>query len=209
MLNQSLPEKIQVYVNKDLILFPDGQIPIFFSEPKEVDFIEKIIRTKDRHLGIVQSLEYNEERINFSTGCLGRVVNFSELEDGYLVILVGLCRFDLACELDPSLTMHKAQVDYSRYEYDLNRKHYDLNVDRDRLLKALKVYMKEFDVSADWEEISQTPDDALVTALAMSGPFSPVEKQALMESVSLPEQCCIITALMEMATFESSSNTFQ
>ena len=189
-------------MNEDLVLFPGGQLPIVFMKAKEVDFIEKIIGTDQKYIGIVQTLNMGRKKVSFPTGCLGKIVNTTEVDDGHLVFVSGICRFDMTRSMETSSSTHFLNVDYSRYEYDLTRNRYDLSVDRERLLKALKVYMKEFELNGDWEEIIHTSDENLITALAMSGPFSPAEKQAVMESVSLPEQCCIITTLMEMAPLE-------
>ena len=54
-------------------------------------------------------------------------------------------------------------------------------------------------IEADWETIKQTPDDRLVTTLAMVCPFEPHEKQALLESADLAHRCKLIIGLIESA----------
>lgn len=203
---EKLPQKILIYSEEDLILLPGGQIPITFANIDKIRFVERVLKS-NRLMGVVQSIKTPNETIHFNTGCLGRIINFNELEDGYFVIVRGICRFDAYKQLDDDYNhLSVTEVDYHRYKQDLNHDSKNTAVDRVRLMRVLETYMKQFEVNADWEEIVDTPDDKLVTALAMSGPFSALEKQALIESVSLPEQCCIITTLMEMALLETSPN---
>lgn len=202
---EKLPSKIMVYAAQGTVLLPEGQIPLTFTNVDEIKFIERILRST-RLFGIAQSLELSDETIHFNTGCLARIVSFYELDDGYFILAKGVCRFDALKEMDAIYNFSLVDVDYTRYKQDLiMHADYDLAVDRKRLVTALEKYMEMMGVRIDPEEIEDTPDDKLVTALAMSGPFSFVEKQALIESVSLPEQCCIMTTLMEMALMNPTS----
>lgn len=204
---KTLPEKVLLYADEGVVLLPGGQISLIFATRKEKNFIESVIAT-DRLIGVTQALTVKEETIFFSTGCLGRVISFSEIENGYFVVIQGICRFDLDILLTKTKIMKAVPVNYARYKQDLLKRLQDKFIDRERLITVLKKYLNVHEITADWQEITETPNDKLVTALAMSGPFSPLEKQALLESVSLPEQCCIITTLMEMALMERTQ-TYQ
>ena len=72
-------------------------------------------------------------------------------------------------------------------------------IDRTRLLEALRVYLDAREIGADWKAIEETDDERLVTALAMICPFSPSEKQALLEADGLGVRAELMTALIEMA----------
>jgi hypothetical protein len=67
------------------------------------------------------------------------------------------------------------------------------------LLSDLKAYFEMENIEADWETIEQTPDDRLVSTLAMVCPFEPNEKQALLESANLAHRCKLIIGLIEAA----------
>ncbi len=89
------------------------------------------------------------------------------------------------------------RVDWSRFRGDLVPA--EGGVDRERLLAALKPYLKRHKVKTDWDAIAKTPDDRLVTSLSMVCPFAPSEKQGLLEAESLPARAGLLTALLEMA----------
>ena len=74
-------------------------------------------------------------------------------------------------------------------------------VDRPRLFTALKALFALNGVTADWESMTATPDERLVTSLAMICQFAPSEKQALLEAPGLAERSRVMTALVEMAVF--------
>jgi Lon protease-like protein len=154
-----------------------------------------------RTMGMVQPQddEDGEAPPVFRTGCLGRIVAFSETEDGrFLLTLEGVCRFDVAEELPLHKGYRRVVADYAAYSGDLTAPE-DVGLDRDRLLTALKVYFKTQGISADWGQIETAPDERLVTTLAMVCPFSPTEKQALLECRDAAERSSVLTALVEMA----------
>ena len=51
----------------------------------------------------------------------------------------------------------------------------------------------------NWESIEKAELTRLVTSLAMSIPFSPVERQALLEANSNEDRVALLLAMMEMA----------
>jgi Lon protease-like protein len=58
-------------------------------------------------------------------------------------------------------------------------------------------------VEANWEAIAGMPDASLVTSLCMACPFSPDEKQALLEARDESERARALLALLEINAFES------
>jgi Lon protease-like protein len=72
-------------------------------------------------------------------------------------------------------------------------------VDRTRLIEALKRYFLMNGIKADWDAINQTPDERLITTLAMICPFQSSEKQALLETEDLATRASTMLTLIEMA----------
>ena len=71
---------------------------------------------------------------------------------------------------------------------------------RDRLLKALKAYLTNRDMQADWNSVLTAPGEALINALAMMCPFDPAEKQALLEAQNFQDRASTLMALLEMGS---------
>ena len=73
------------------------------------------------------------------------------------------------------------------------------HVDRDKLMPALRSFLEHYKVDVDWETLDQVPDEALVRSLAMTCPFEPNEKQALLEAADVGARSQLVTSLIEMA----------
>ena len=71
-------------------------------------------------------------------------------------------------------------------------------LDRARLLGVLQGYFEAQGIAADWNAIEASPEERLVTCLAMICPFAPPEKQALLEAPTLAERGAVLTTLVEM-----------
>jgi len=136
-------------------------------------------------------------------GCAGRITSFNETDDGrYLVALDGVARFRIVEELELRRGYRRVVADWSPYAADLG----DVDavekggaVDRHRLIELLQAYFRQQQLSANWEAIGQTPDERLVTSLAMICPFEPPEKQALLEAGCLSDRAKLMMSLLEIA----------
>ena len=58
-------------------------------------------------------------------------------------------------------------------------------------------------MAADWNSIHRTPNEILVTTLAIISPYGVREKQAMLEVESLRERCALLVSFTEMALAES------
>ena len=214
-----LPETISVFPLSGVLLLPRGRLPLNIFEPRYMNMFEDALAS-DRLIGMIQPTEPEEIPVDASgdikdldhenlplhrTGCAGRIVSFEETEDDRLLItLKGTCRFKTEKELAQRRGYRRITADWSPYRQDLKLEEV-ADIDRERLLEALRTYFKEQGLSADWSALEGTPDEALVTSLAMTCPFGPVEKQALLEAPDLLERSRVLTALVEMAAYGRSS----
>jgi uncharacterized protein len=198
---EELPKIIPVFPLTGVLLLPRGRLPLNIFEPRYLAMTEDALATQHRLIGMIQPTEPEKNRppTLFPAGCAGRVISFSETEDGrYLITLAGLCRFSIVEEVETVRGYRRVVADFARFQADLQPDS-TAGVDRQRLLELLKAYFTNSSISADWEAIGNTPDDRLVTMLAMICPFEPQEKQALLEAPTLAERCKLMSALMEMA----------
>ncbi|MEO0393180.1 MAG: LON peptidase substrate-binding domain-containing protein, partial [Pseudomonadota bacterium] len=143
----------------------------------------------------------------YDTGCMGRIIQFEETEDGrYIIMLEGLSRFRIEQELplDPR-GFRQVKTDWSAFKSDLDSLADDPSalLDRARLMPSLKQFFNLHGLSADWEAIERTPDDRLITTLCMICPFEPGEKQALLEAPDIAARADIMQALFDMAVHEN------
>lgn len=208
---EDLPKTIPIFPLTGALLLPGGRLPLNIFEPRYVAMAEDALAARDRIVGMIQPREPGAEGMTrgsvvppppalYPTGCAGRITSFSETEDGrYLIQLAGICRFDIVDELPTLRGYRRAVANFERWQADLAPQADKGGVDREHLLRELRAYFTARNISADWDAITDTPDDRLVTTLAMACPFAPQEKQALLECATLDDRARTMVTLLEMA----------
>jgi Lon protease-like protein len=197
---EDLPAVIPVFPLPEVLLLPGGMLPLNIFEPRYLSMVEAVM-AESRMIGMIQPL--SGENLSgdpplYQTGCVGRISRFQETPDGrYLISLKGVCRFDIAEEMDPKDGYRRVRANWSPYQTDLDRGN-ESCLDRSRLFPALRRYFKLHGINADWETLGEAADERLVTCLAMICPFGGSEKQALLEASGLDNRAEILTTLVEM-----------
>jgi uncharacterized protein len=187
-----------------VLLLPRGKLPLNIFEPRYLAMVEDAL-SGNRMIGIIQPsdpLSRASVPPVYPIGCAGRITSFSETDDGRcLITLTGVCRFETVRELPIVRGYRRVDVSWERFAADLEEPGPAL-FDRARLVEGLRTYFKIQGISANWDAIESTPDERLVTSLAMICPFEPSEKQALLECRSLSERASMMIAIIEMSVLD-------
>jgi hypothetical protein len=202
---EDLSAELPLFPLNGVLLLPRGRLPLNVFEPRYLNMVEYAL-AHQRLIGIVQPMEDGQAGLSVpdgtaldQAGCAGRITSFQESNSGQLQLtLRGVCRFNIVDELPLLNGFRRTRSDYSPYKNDFSPDD-STTIDRPRLLSDLKAYFEMENIEADWETIEQTPDDRLVSTLAMVCPFEPNEKQALLESANLAHRCKLIIGLIEAA----------
>lgn len=196
-----LPSTIPVFPLSGAVVFPRAQLPLHIFEPRYLAMVKDVL-AGERTIGMVQPRDDTAAQLEppvYGVGCAGRLTSFQELDNGRnLITLTGLCRFEIADELDRTTPYRQFQVRYDTYAQDLTVGGDD-GVDRESLLEAVRKYIERQELQSDWESIEKADNETLINALSMLTPFLPKEKQALMEARDLVSRTAILTTLLEMA----------
>lgn len=203
-----LPTVIPLFPLTGAILLPRARLPLNIFEPRYLAMTRDAM-ARDRVIGMVQPLSNTAKGKPglFRTGCAGRISQFSETPDGrFLITLTGLSRFTIQEELAVATPYRQAQVIYAGFEADQHEVAMMAAELRDRLLDGLRRYLDRLGMAADWESMKSSDDEALVNALAMVCPFDSADKQALVESPTVPERARALITLMAFAAAEADGN---
>ncbi len=197
-----LPATLPVFPLSGVLLLPRGQLPLNVFEPRYLAMTDAAL-SGDRLIGMIQPVEREDIALKpplSAVGCAGRIVAYRETDDGrYLVTLSGICRFAVAEEMAVTTAYRQVRPNFAPYAGDLVESE-EADFPRDRLFGALKAYLSQRDLKADWQSVINAPGEALVNALSMLCPFEPAEKQALLEAGRWEERVAVLTALLEMAS---------
>ena len=194
-----LPQAIPVFPLDGALLLPGGHLPLNIFEPRYLNMIDDAM-AGDRLIGMIQTRGGDPERPALAPiGCVGKITSFAETPDGrYMISLTGVCRFELGDELHVGSPYRQVRARFAAFEDDLRPGKETSGLDRAQFLKALGRYLDHRGLGIDWDTANQAPPDALVNSLSMGLPFDSVEKQALLEAVTIADRAEALIALLEI-----------
>ena len=198
-----LPPVIPVFPLPGALLLPRGQMPLNIFEPRYLAMVDDALADRHRLIGMIQpdsAHPGSEDKPNlYKIGCVGRMTQFAESGDGrYLIQLNGVARFRIIEELQVPTPYRQCRVRYADFIDDFTARKGEQEVDRQELLRSLRLYIAANNLKADWEGIENAPNEALVNALAMMSPYGAAEKQALLEAPDLKTRAEMLIAMTEM-----------
>ena len=203
-----LPDTLSIFPLTGALLLPGGHLPLNIFEPRYLSMFADAMATPHRLIGMVQPRTQDQEMSAsdlYSVGCAGRLTAFSETDDGrYLVTLTGLIRFDILEELSLSPKGYRrVRPDFLGYDGDLAIAETRVpGPRRQSFVEALRTYFQAQGFDTDWQAIESAPMDDLVTSLAMACPFSPAEKQALLEVEDFTDRLDTLEGLLTIGALD-------
>lgn len=207
-----MPATLPIFPLQGVLLLPRGKLPLNVFEPRYLAMVEDALATRDKLIGMVQPLA-KESRATaqpiYPVGCAGRIVSWSETDDGrFLISLTGICRFAAGEEIATARGYRRVKADFDAYGADFGTPA-EGAFDRKRLLAGLRGYFKAEGLQADWPTIDSAPDERLVNTIAMLCPFEPEEKQTLLESAGLAERAKAMIGIVEARVHGAESGALK
>ncbi|MEM9724077.1 MAG: LON peptidase substrate-binding domain-containing protein [Pseudomonadota bacterium] len=197
-----LPEALAVFPLEGALLLPRARLPLNIFEPRYLAMIDDALRTEHRLIGMIQPRRPKRDDETdpplYEVGCAGRITSLSETDDGrYLISLTGVQRFAVQEEIEGFTPFRRVAPNWPRFADDLGEEPDETSdEDREAFLELLKQYFTAASLSADWDALSKADYETLINAIAMLCPFSPQEKQALLEAESLAQREKDLQAMM-------------
>ena len=211
MKKNNLPNTIPIFPLSNFIIFPKTTVPLNIFEPRYVDMINDSMKS-NKLIGMIQPKKPSDDLtspILHNIGCLGKITSFKETEDGrYLIELKGLIRFELIKEIVTTTKYREFEVDFKRFNHDLDEKKEELKFsDLELIFKDLKVLFEKRGFIINWKELEKQSLDETINALAMASPFSLEEKQILLEAENLSKRKKKIAEILSTYTYDVFNNT--
>ena len=162
----NLPASLPVFPLGGVLLLPYGRLPLNIFEQRYLAMTDDALRS-ERLIGIIQPTSEVEGQQKFpplyKTDCAGRITAFSETDDGrYLVTLLGICRFDVEHEVDSTRGYRRVVPNWEPFRSDVVKRD-KFDIDKERLLVALRDYFEKKTIDADWEAINRMNNVQLIT----------------------------------------------
>jgi Lon protease-like protein len=195
---ERLPPSLPIFPLPNAVVMPGCQLPLNIFEPRYLNMVFDALGA-ERLIGMVQPDPLAEgDAPVYRTGTAGRIMSFNETQDGrLLIVLTGVCRFDLGEEIPTTRGYRRVMADWSRFRGDYEVPSDGPAYDRDRLLALLKEYFQRKGFETNWQAVEQMPAPLLVNVLTGQLPFDAPERQALVEAVSPEERAEKLINLLE------------
>ena len=212
---KNLPKKIPVFPLSNFIIFPKTTVPLNIFEPRYVDMINDSMKS-NKFIGMVQPKNKNNENSLvpelYKIGCMGKITSFKDTNDGHFLIeLKGLIRFQILKEVKSEKKYRECEVDFEKFNDDLNEKNEDLKfTDLELIFKDLKNLFEKRGFIINWNALEKQSLDETINALAMASPFTLEEKQILLEAKNLDTRKSKIADILTTYTYDQyNNNTLQ
>ena len=183
-----LPSTVPIFPLSNFIIFPNTNVPLNIFEPRYIQMVDRSMRG-NRLIGIIQPKKTGELKKPdlHNVGCVGKITSFNETDDGrYLIILNGICRFEIMEEVNNDNLYRECEVKYEDFSNDLIEKSDEIKFsDLKLIFQNLKGLFKKQGYEINWKEIEKQSLDQTINTLSMASPFSLEEKQVLLESKDL------------------------
>ena len=204
---EDLPKRIPIFPLTNAVLFPGTQLPLNIFESRYINMIDDALASSDRLIAMIQpaSSKDSDSKILKNVGCLGKITTFNEIENNrYLITLTGIIRFNVKEEFDTTTPYRQVIPDFTNFNTDLEDQNVE-SIDREKLLGLIKKYLEHRNMLTDWDIIQQTSTEQLINYSGVLVPFTPEEKQLLLESITITERCDALEALYRSYIFDLSS----
>jgi len=202
-----LPDILPIFPLTGVLLLPFGELPLNIFEPRYLEMINRAL-AGNRMIGMVQTKDKTPQiPIIYETGCAGKITEFHETSDGrYIITLTGISRFIIKKELSTTTPYRQIIPNWSSFENDMVAADC-LDIDRERLTQMLQSYFAKQQLNCDWTKINEASDGRLITCLSMICPFTPQEKQALLEAKCCKTRADIFMTMLEMGMHSDKDQT--
>ena len=116
--NFDLPETLPLFVLPGAVLMPRSRLPLNIFEPRYLQMVDDVLRTPHRLIGMIQPLDDTGNTLAH-VGSAGRIVGFSEQDDGrYMISLGQVSRFRLTEAEQGFAPYPQGFADWSDYDTD-------------------------------------------------------------------------------------------
>jgi Lon protease-like protein len=200
-------ESLPVFPLTGTLMLPGIHLPLNIFEPRYLAMVRDALEG-ERAIGMIQPevpgldnwgitpAAAGEPKL-YPVGCKGRIVEDRLQEDGrYHIVLEGVSRFRVVRELESVRGYRRVEADLA--EFDLDASPGAVAVDTTTLRAALESYARRKGLEIDADLAATLPGVRLVNLLSTALPFSPAEKQALLEARSTQDRAELLTTLIDI-----------
>lgn len=193
----NLPNVLPVFELPYSVLMPKTQLPLSISNDNFFSVLSNLMDSKT--IAVMPLLQPGRLQ---NVGCAGKIQDVQVGNDEIKLVVQGICRFNVLENITSnSRSLRRVKVLYDKYKRDICQTN-DSTANYEQLLVAIEKYFKMFSIDRNWSVIKNISPSVLVSTITMAFPFHPLEKQLILETVSVEEQCNMIIKIIEMDKYK-------
>ena len=205
---KKLPKIISVFPLSNFVIFPNTSVPLNIFEPRYIEMIDNSMKT-DRIIGMIQPKKQKDGIPQlYNVGCVGKITNFSETEEGrYLIVINGISRFKILKEINNNKPYRECEISFDEYIEDTKKNYNKIKfTNLELIFKNFKTLFKKEGYLINWKELEKQSLDQTLNALVMASPFSLEEKQALLETININKRKIELEKILNTYVVDEFSN---
>ena len=214
-----LPDVLAVFPLTGVMLLPGTVLPLHIFEPRYRAMVEDALEG-GKIFGMIQPFTPQDDNRGpqpgadhqapdlYRVGCAGYIEKWEKLPDGrFFLQLKGVNRFRYSEELDLQRGYRRVKALYQDFPDAVLEQGWQC--DRSEVLDALATYGKANGMQVRPEQAEKFSDLELINLLAVSLPFHPAEKQALLEAQEMKDREKMLIDLLRLGagTMDVESET--
>lgn len=194
---EDLPNSLPVFPLKNAVLMPGGRLPLNIFEPRYLEMVQDAMKG-DQLIGMIQPSDQLSPPSLHRVGCVGRVTQYEETDDGRLgVLLLGLCRFTITEELTSIRDYRIIIPGWSDFADDYLPSSSPSTRTTLLFKGSLRHYLKYNNIEADWHSLEQLNIRDLTNSVLGYLPLTTEDKQLLIETDTLDNRLIAFTAILD------------
>ena len=207
------PPPLPIFPLTGTLLLPGTFLPLNVFEERYRNLVQDALEA-DGWIGMIQPmipgldnfgvppLDLDDPEL-YPVGCSGRLHQHELQDDGrYLIVLEGIVRFRILEELDKKRGYRRIRADFVEFEIDLRSS--EVEIEKREVLSVLDGFARDRDLDFDLDLLDSLDGPRLVSTLSTALPFSPAEKQALLEARTPQDRATLLITLMGIDSAASS-----
>ncbi len=186
--------RFPVFPLNGAILFPNTNLPLNIFEERYIEMVDYAL-SHNRLIGMIQS---RENKKLFDIGCLGKITNFTETQDGrYQINLEGLRRYKINQVLKNEKKFLTVDGEYLKYDNSLKKEKTHM---AQTLFVKFKNYLVTKKITFDTSEFESLDPLSLAKIICVISPLDYLTKQMLLEFNSASDLCENLISVLEIET---------
>lgn len=194
--------KFPVFPLNGAVLFPNTNLPLNIFESRYIDMVDYAL-SNNRLIGMIQT---QSNKDFFKIGCLGKITNFTETQDGrYQINLEGIERFKINKLVKSTykfIIVDGEKVNFYK-KFDPNS-----NLSVKKILQNFKSYLIAKNIKFDTSEFENLNALNLAKIICIISPLDYLTKQMLLEFNTAEDFCENLISVLEIE-INNSQNSFK